>query len=98
MNQERERYLQNRTRVFEIYGIPKNERGTKYTMHHIVCRHDVGNLVPSTFRINELSNLYPLLVNDHSYITQRIDFLDGKCCNFNKQINKLHKNRNRHHR
>jgi hypothetical protein len=79
MAQEKE-YLINRERVFEIYGIPKKERGTRYTMHHIVYRSDVGKLVPSTFRVNELSNLYPLERQVHEELHRRVDLPGDKKC------------------
>lgn len=75
MNQEKERYLQNRTRVFEIYGI--SEKDKRYNCHHIVQKSDVGVLVGLDFDVDGKSNLCPVLKEDHNYINERISFNDG---------------------
>ena len=67
----KERYLKNRTRVFEIYGIKETDQ--RYNCHHIVCKSDVGSLVPADFDIDGKSNLYPILRYDHDEVNRRID-------------------------
>jgi hypothetical protein len=71
-----ERYLRNRTRVFEIYGIHPNDQ--RYNCHHIVCKADVGSLVPADFDIDGKANLYPILKYDHDEVNRRID-MDTLC-------------------
>lgn len=71
-----ERYKQHRAEVYRVYGISKNDR-KKYSMHHIVCRHDVGNLVPHDFDIDAKSNLYPLIREVHQHLHTRLDYLEG---------------------
>lgn len=75
MSQEQE-YIQNRNRVFEIYGINPNDK--RYNCHHIVQKCDLGVIVSSTFRVNEISNLYPILITDHNEVNRRIA-LDDIC-------------------
>jgi hypothetical protein len=71
----KERYQQNRTRVFEIYGIAPDNKD--YNCHHITQRCDVGVLVGLDFDIDSKSNLFPILIRDHEKLNQRIAELDG---------------------
>jgi len=60
VSKERERYKRNRERVYEIYKIPKKDRGTKYNIHHIVQRADKKNGNFDWYDIDGKGNLYPL--------------------------------------
>lgn len=73
---EKQRYLQNRSRVFEIYGIDPNDRS--YDCHHIVHRSDIGNLVSSDFDVHAVSNLIPMKVEDHQQLHTRLNFVDSQ--------------------
>jgi hypothetical protein len=60
-----ERFHQNAARVYEIYGIPPEQRGIVYNIHHIVNKADVGSLVRYDFDIDGKSNLFPMLIGEH---------------------------------
>ena len=68
-----ERYKRNRERVYDIYGIPKKDRGTKYNMHHIVFRSDLGKLVSEDFDLDCKSNLYPLRKDVHQELHNKVE-------------------------
>ncbi len=77
----KERYKQNRKRVFEIMGIDNNDR--RYNCHHIIERSDYGTKkqkafwdasVPSgKFDIDGKGNLFPLKIEVHAELHRRID-------------------------
>lgn len=69
-----ERYKINRARVFEIYGIDPKDR--RYDCHHIVQKSDVKRGLVGDFDVNEKSNLYPTLKEDHKEINRRIQELE----------------------
>ena len=73
MGKERERYKRNRKRVYDIYSIPKKERGTKYNMHHIVFKSDLDKLVSEDFDLDCKSNLYPLTKEEHQKLHERVE-------------------------
>lgn len=57
-------YARNRERVYDIYGIPKNERGGRWNCHHIVRRSEGGG--------DNKGNLFPVLRPIHR-------LMDGHC-------------------
>lgn len=67
-----EKYQENSKRVYDIQNIPKKLRGIVYDIHHIVQRCDLGVLVPLDFDIDAISNLFPILKEDHKYINDKI--------------------------
>jgi hypothetical protein len=69
----KERYHRNCQIVYDIYGIPKKERGTVYNIHHQIFRHDLGDLVPITFDIDNISNLYPLRRDVHEKLHLKVE-------------------------
>jgi len=90
---EKEIYLQNRNRVFEIYGINPNNKN--YNCHHIICKHDRGDLVPLDYDIDQVSNLIPIKKTDHEELHHRLDFNDKlfelqRADNWKFQIRKKH--------
>jgi len=72
VGKERERYKRNRKRVYDIYSIPKKERGTKYNMHHIVFKSDLDKLVSEDFDLDCKSNLYPLTKEEHQELHNKV--------------------------
>lgn len=59
MSIKHESYKTNRGRVFEIYGIDKDD--SQYNCHHIVTREDFRKeLFLENSEVNGLSNLYPI--------------------------------------
>lgn len=93
----KERYLQNRARVYEIYGIPIKDRGTRCDMHHIVNKKDLGVLVPRDFDIDAKSNLYPLCKEVHAELTVHTDQLD-QYCDFRPRVHHHRTHHRRHHK
>lgn len=71
MSKENKRYKENRERVYDIYGIPKKERGTKYNMHHIVFREQFKDGF-NWYDMNCKGNLYPLTKTEHLRLHQKI--------------------------
>jgi len=67
----KERYHRNKKIVFELYGISPQDKN--YNCHHIVMRHDLGDLVPLTFDIDNISNLYPLRRDLHEQLHLRVE-------------------------
>ncbi len=71
-----ESYHQNRTRVFEIYGL--DPKDSQYNCHHIVTRKDFKTgIVDPAFKIDELSNLYPIRVCLHKILNEIIEASDN---------------------
>jgi len=80
----KERYKQNRKRVFEIMGIDNND--PRYNCHHIIERSDYGTKkqkafwdasVPSgKFDIDGKSNLFPLKKEVHAELHRRLDAME----------------------
>jgi len=79
----KERYHENRTRVFEIQGIdPKNRN---YNCHHIIERSDYktrqqkkfwDDSVPSgRFDIDGKGNIFPLPVEEHANLHRKLEGL-----------------------
>lgn len=62
---ENERTLK-KNRVYEIYGIPKEER-KNYQIHHIVFKEDKRHnpQLWKGFDIDKIANLYPLKKEEH---------------------------------
>ena len=72
----KENYLENRNRVFEIYGI--NPKDPQYNCHHIVTKHDRSVGVRSKgFSIDNKSNLYPLRTALHKILNDIIEAVDS---------------------
>jgi len=72
-------YYANKYRVFEIYGISRNE-SRKYTMHHIIFRSDIENY-PECFKnfdLDKKSNLYPLRKVVHQKLHNRVDRMENE--------------------
>ena len=69
---ERTQYQIKKDRVYEIYGIPKWER-KKYSVHHIVFKSDPRNHPEfRNFDVNKISNLCPLLKEDHKELHEKV--------------------------
>ena len=70
---EKTEYERNKDRVYEIYGISKQER-KKYSVHHIVFKSD-PNLHPefADFDVNKISNLCPLKKWTHRNLHDKVD-------------------------
>ena len=69
---EKTQYQIKKDRVYEIYGIDRKDR-KKYSIHHIVFKSDPKN--HSEFRnfdVNRISNLCPLLREDHKDLHNKI--------------------------
>jgi hypothetical protein len=75
---KKDRYHENRTRFFEIYGIEPSDR--RYSCHHIIQRSDYkrnprfwDSLEPSgRFDIDSVCNLCPLKKEEHADLHRRI--------------------------
>ena len=75
----KERYHQNRSRVFEIMGL--NPEDKRYSCHHIIERSDYkhnkkfwDDSVPSGhFDIDAKGNLFPLKIEEHKELHRKID-------------------------
>lgn len=75
MTKERERYLQNKKRVKEIYGIDPQDR--RYNTHHIVFRSDFkkggfGRTLGKGYRDSK-ANLCPLRKEVHRELHEEVD-------------------------
>lgn len=68
-----ERYLRNKIRVFELYGIDIKDK--KYNCHHQVFRRDIiDGLVPSDYDIDGKANLIPLHIrNEHEPLHRLVE-------------------------
>lgn len=60
MNKEKKRYINNRGRVYDIYGIEKEKRSNTWGTHHIVEKENGGG--------NEKANLFPTPRGVHELI------------------------------
>ena len=69
----KENYAENKERVYEIYGIPPEER-RKYSIHHIIFKNDVRQQpgIWKGFKVNKLSNLCPLRRWDHRELHRKV--------------------------
>lgn len=95
MTKEKETYLRNRARVYEIYGIKENDQ--RYNCHHIIQRSDVGELVGKDFDIDAKSNLYPILKTDHEDINDRIRSDEiAHCCELHPRLKNYYKHHGKH--
>jgi len=93
-----ERYHHNCQIVYDIYGIPPKERGTRYNIHHNIFRSDVGNLVPRNFDIDNIANLTPLKVREeHDPLHRYITSIEGNTSSKHKKKDKKHKHRKYKH-
>lgn len=54
-------YIENKRRVFEIYGVSVQDR--RFNCHHIIARHEGGG--------DGKENLIPLLKEDHEWIHEK---------------------------
>lgn len=61
-------------RVYEIYGIEPNDR--RYNIHHIIMKREVKSGLMKNFDVNQISNLIPLLKEDHAKLHKRIDLME----------------------
>lgn len=59
-------------RIYEIYGIPKNERH-KHQIHHIVFKSDVKNGDWDGFNVDKKANQCPLPIADHRNLHKKIE-------------------------
>lgn len=59
----------DRQRVYEIYGIPEEQRGIEYEMHHICFRSDPW--VDSEW-VDSKSNLIPLRADIHNRVHKMV--------------------------
>lgn len=73
----KERYQENRKRVFEIYGIDPNDR--RYNCHHIIFRSDLANLrnLPQGY-CDSKANLYPLKVEEHIKLHLKVEQMENR--------------------
>jgi len=75
MNKERTSYLQNKRRVYEIYGIDPKDR--HYSIHHILFRSDFkkGGFARELGRkyMNSKANLCPLRKEEHRRLHEELD-------------------------
>ncbi len=55
-------YIENRERVFEIYGVSPKDR--RYNCHHIIPKHEGGG--------DGKENLAPILKKDHEWIHEKM--------------------------
>ena len=72
----RERYHDNKSRVFEIYGV--DEQDPKYNCHHICFKRDTkrGRIFEG-MDINAKANLIPMLKTEHSELHAKVDKMEG---------------------
>lgn len=69
---ERTPYQIKKDRVYEIYGISKQER-KKYSCHHCIFKSDKKNYPEfKDFDIDKISNLTPLLREDHRRLHEKV--------------------------
>ena len=67
---KREREIK-KNRVYEIYGIPKEERH-KHQMHHIVFKSDKKKPPFEDFDIDKKANFCPLSPGDHQDLHDKV--------------------------
>lgn len=86
----REVYLKNCEKVYDIYGIPKRDRGGRYTMHHIVLKSDYKyGLVTDDGKRDNPENLYPLLAGTHDNLHRKLEYM-GEDWNGGVRVRKKH--------
>jgi len=89
----REVYLNNCQRVYDIYNIPKKDRGTKYTIHHCLMKSDYKyGLIPNDGKRDNLENLYPLPLEQHNKLHRKLEWMNEDW-NGGRQIKKKSKRR-----
>ena len=71
----KEQYKENRTRVFEIMNLDPKDR--RYNCHHEQFRSEGGS--------DDISNLFPLKVEDHDKLHKRIQELEGQIKKYSKK-------------
>ena len=73
---KRERYSENKSRVYEIYGI--DEKDPNYNCHHICFKRDAkkGRFFEDE-DLNEKGNLIPMLKTVHSALHKKVDSKEG---------------------
>lgn len=70
----REVYLHNCEIVYNIYNIPKKDRGTRVNIHHILLKSDYKyGLIPNDGKRDDISNLYPLPIEEHNQLHRRLE-------------------------
>jgi hypothetical protein len=70
----KEKLKANYRRVYEIYGI--DPRDHSYNIHHIIMKREVKSGLMKNFDVNKISNLIPLLKEDHAKLHKRIDLME----------------------
>ena len=60
-----ERFHINAEKNYIIYGVPPEQRGTVYNIHHLMNKADRGRLVPLDYDIDNQANLVPMLIREH---------------------------------
>lgn len=82
----KEEYFRNCDRVYDIYGIPKRERGSKYTIHHCVMKSDYKyGLVANDGKRDNVENLYPLPAEQHNQLHRKLENM-GEDWNGGRQL------------
>ena len=84
---EKERYLQNKSRVFEIYGISTKDR--RYDCHHIIGRAECSELMGEDFDVHQVSNLVPMRLEDHHELHRRLDLIEYEYQEEQKQLREM---------
>jgi hypothetical protein len=78
MSKEKSRYLDNKKRVMEIYGVDPEDRS--FNIHHIIFKSDFqgGGVAESVDKgyMNSKANLIPLPVNEHKRLHERVEDID----------------------
>jgi len=86
----REVYLNNCQRVYDIYNIPKKDRGTKYTVHHCLMKSDYKfGLISNDGKRDNLENLYPLPAEQHNQLHRKLELM-GEDWNGGVRVRKKH--------
>ena len=74
---KKERYHQNRERVFSIYGIDPNDK--RFSCHHILFRSDFKTHPEWDQKYQDSkANLIPLTKEEHLRLHQRVDEMEKK--------------------
>lgn len=77
----------NYKRVYEIYGIDPHD--PRYNIHHMVFKRDVKSGLMKDFDVNKISNLIPLLKEDHAQLHKKVDLME----NYHNQMPRRRKRR-----
>jgi len=91
-------YRRNSLRVREIYGIDSHDK--RYNIHHIIQKSDYKRdpelydqlSTTGRFNINQVSNLCPVLLSEHSWINRKIN---SRQESLPRKINKHRRKRHR---